>query len=1024
MSNEIELLQERVKVEFKHLQELKDPETGLELYPVFNTLPGKKDFPDYYIIITNPVSFNTLRKRIPNYTSAMEFLNDVAQIPWNAKTYNAKESEIYRYANVMEGYLNNTLLKNLQKFYPELKYPDLGPLPEDQPANVPSIHPSPMMETKISSDQLPKKINITFKKQNEPAVIQQQPNNSTNTQQQPVIVNTIPITNTSKPTINNVNESRQPMQQEKVTLPVREPSNPIIQQTTSINQNVSSTTTNSSKENTPVSSNISMTQQRSSFNITSYNNNKIPSAGNKKTHVRRGRPPIIDLPYIQRMKNILKVLKREPDPHGSKNQGLLSNFEKLPDRSRNPQFYQIVPNAICIDDIWKKIKARKYKSFGDFQDDFNLLMNDFQTYYTTVQDMNGLAIMNILGRTLRTVTAFELKKPDSDYIPEGEFRYPMDEVVINGKTFLIGDWVFLNNPNDPNKPIVAQIFRFWTTPDGKKWLNACWYFRPEQTVHRADRLFYKNEVMKTGQYRDHPVEDIIGKCFVIHFTRFQRNDPIINLDGPLFICEFRYNENDKIFNKIRTWRACLPEEIRDVEDENVPVNGRKFFKYPSPIKHLLPPNATFEDPIPEPRRGLPNAPPLVGAVYIRPKVPRDDLGEYATSDECPRYIIRPGDPQEEGQIDYENGTILTNSSTHGSAIPRRVDSSTRMNNGSPGPSGSHPKYVTNADKMRDTMKVDPLKLQDQNMSRISITNSNAKLNQLNNNPITGRTYPNPRSNMDAMNLDADNFGNLPIEMLNGRSINVSNHTPYKNPSRNGSRFLSNSRNNSNPQMVAKQQQKSSDSFGISSLLKSLQAKNPMSHILIDTPKAFTLPPDLIQRNSHISYVDHGNLVRRYTRQEIALRRDHNIANEALWFRGPGISITERVINLGDRSFNLTLNKIFEIKEPKEIKKVDTKEFQVEEVEEIVVRNPLVPTQDDIVISTTPLVNGFKTLNIPVNELNNDSNDVTTSVEKDKGTNKPFIEDINSDIAGPFVNGLRASSAFLAYKLRNIAAENE
>ena len=724
------------------------------------------------------------------------------------------------------------------------------------------------------------------------------------------------------------------------------------------------------------------------------------------------------------MKNILKVLKREPDPHGSKNQGLLSNFEKLPDRSRNPQFYQIVPNAICIDDIWKKIKARKYKSFGDFQDDFNLLMNDFQTYYTTVQDMNGLAIMNILGRTLRTVTAFELKKPDSDYIPEGEFRYPMDEVVINGKTFLIGDWVFLNNPNDPNKPIVAQIFRFWTTPDGKKWLNACWYFRPEQTVHRADRLFYKNEVMKTGQYRDHPVEDIIGKCFVIHFTRFQRNDPIINLDGPLFICEFRYNENDKIFNKIRTWRACLPEEIRDVEDENVPVNGRKFFKYPSPIKHLLPPNATFEDPIPEPRRGLPNAPPLVGAVYIRPKVPRDDLGEYATSDECPRYIIRPGDPQEEGQIDYENGTILTNSSTHGSAIPRRVDSSTRMNNGSPGPSGSHPKYVTNADKMRDTMKVDPLKLQDQNMSRISITNSNAKLNQLNNNPITGRTYPNPRSNMDAMNLDADNFGNLPIEMLNGRSINVSNHTPYKNPSRNGSRFLSNSRNNSNPQMVAKQQQKSSDSFGISSLLKSLQAKNPMSHILIDTPKAFTLPPDLIQRNSHISYVDHGNLVRRYTRQEIALRRDHNIANEALWFRGPGISITERVINLGDRSFNLTLNKIFEIKEPKEIKKVDTKEFQVEEVEEIVVRNPLVPTQDDIVISTTPLVNGFKTLNIPVNELNNDSNDVTTSVEKDKGTNKPFIEDINSDIAGPFVNGLRASSAFLAYKLRNIAAENE
>ena len=724
------------------------------------------------------------------------------------------------------------------------------------------------------------------------------------------------------------------------------------------------------------------------------------------------------------MKNILKVLKREPDPNGSKTQGLLGNFEKLPDRSRNPQFYQIVPNAICVDDIWKKIKARKYKSFGDFQDDFNRLMNDFQTYFTTIQDMNGLSVMNILGRSLRTVTAFELKKPDSDYIPEGEFRYPMDEVVVDGKTFQIGDWVFLNNPNDPNKPIVAQIFRFWTTPDGKKWLNACWYFRPEQTVHRADRLFYKNEVMKTGQYRDHPIEDIIGKCFVIHFTRFQRNDPIINLEGPLFICEFRYNENDKIFNKIRTWRACLPEEIRDVEDENVPVNGRKFFKYPSPIKHLLPPNATFEDPIPEPRRGLPNAPPLVGAVYIRPKVPRDDLGEYATSDECPRYIIRPGDPQEEGQIDYENGTILTNSSTHGSAVPRRVDSSAKMTNSSPGPSGSHPKYVTNADKMRDTMKVDPTKVHDQITSRTSVSNSNTKINQLNNVPTNSGIYPDPRSSMNALSLGADTFGHTPIEILHGRGINGGNHTPYKNPSRNGSKFFSNSRNNSNPQMVSKQQQKSSDGFGISSLLKSLQGKNPMSNILIDAPQTFTLPPDIIQHDSYISYVDHGSLVRRYTKQEIALRRDRNIPNEALWFTGPGISITERMVNLGDKSVNLPLNEIFKINKPEEDKRVETKEFQIEEVEEIVVRNPLVPTQDDIVISTTPLVNGRKTISVPVSELNNDSNDITTSIEKDKHDNEPFIDDINSDIAGPFVNGLRASSAFLAYRLKNNAAANE
>ena len=457
----------------------------------------------------------------------------------------------------------------------------------------------------------------------------------------------------------------------------------------------------------------------------------------------------------------------------------------------------------------------------------------------------------------------------------------------------------------------------------------------------------------------------------------------------------------------------------------MPVNGRKFFKYPSPIKHLLPPNASFDDPIPEPRRGLPNAPPLVGAVYIRPKVPRDDLGEYSTSDECPRYIIRPGDPQEEGQIDYENGTILTNSSTHGSAIPRRVDSSARMNSGSPGPSGSYPKYVSNADKMRDTMKVDPTKLQNQNISRIPISNSNTKYNQLDNIPNNSGSYTDPRSNMNLMNLNNDDFGNTPIEILNnGRGTSVSSQIPYKNASRNGSRFLNNSRNNSNPQMITKQQQKSSDSFGIASLLRSLQTKNPIPHVEIDTPHAFTLPPDIIQHDSHISYVDHGSLARRYTRQDIALRRERNIPNEALWFKGPGIIISERIVNIGDKSFGLPLNEVFKISKPKETKKVETKEFQIEEVEEIVVRNPLVPTQDDIVISTTPLVNGRKTLNIPVNELNDDSNNVSTTVEKDKKSDQPYIDDINSDIAGPFVNGLRASSTFLAYKLRNRTTANE
>lgn len=58
---------------------------------------------------------------------------------------------------------------------------------------------------------------------------------------------------------------------------------------------------------------------------------------------------------------------------------------------------------------------------------------------------------------------------------------------------------------------------------------------------------------------------------------------------------------------------------------------------------------------------------------------RDDLGEYATSDDCPRYIIRPNDSPEEGQVDIETGTITTSTLT-ANALPRTGYSSSKLSN--------------------------------------------------------------------------------------------------------------------------------------------------------------------------------------------------------------------------------------------------------------------------------------------------------------------------------------------------------
>jgi hypothetical protein len=152
-------------------------------------------------------------------------------------------------------------------------------------------------------------------------------------------------------------------------------------------------------------------------------------------------------------------------------------------------------------------------------------------------------------------------------------------------------------------------------------VNACWYYRPEQTVHRYDKFFLENEVVKTGRYRDHPIEDVEDRCFVMFVTRYPRGRPRgLPGDKAVYVCESRYNEEKHRFAKIKTWNSCLPDEVRDKDYEmDLFDSPRPMKKNPSPIKHLLQADAKETDEHPKPTWGGPNAPPLIGAVHRRPR---------------------------------------------------------------------------------------------------------------------------------------------------------------------------------------------------------------------------------------------------------------------------------------------------------------------------------------------------------------------------------------------------------------------
>lgn len=197
-----------------------------------------------------------------------------------------------------------------------------------------------------------------------------------------------------------------------------------------------------------------------------------------------------------------------------------------------------------------------------------------------------------------------------------EQRIPLKFIDHKGEQYRVGDWVHLVNPNDPAKPIVGQVHRTWQTEDGEKWLNICWFYRPEQTVHSVYRRFFKDEVFKTGQYRDHHIDEVIEKCYVMFVTRYSRGRPKGCGNMKVYVCESRYNEETKQMNKIKTWKSCIPDEIRNTDYEmDLFTRPEPAIRINSPIAHLLPENAREGDPIPDAKMGAENAPPIVGAVY-------------------------------------------------------------------------------------------------------------------------------------------------------------------------------------------------------------------------------------------------------------------------------------------------------------------------------------------------------------------------------------------------------------------------
>uniref|UniRef100_A0A8C5H8V9 Protein polybromo-1 n=1 Tax=Gouania willdenowi TaxID=441366 RepID=A0A8C5H8V9_GOUWI len=144
-----------------------------------------------------------------------------------------------------------------------------------------------------------------------------------------------------------------------------------------------------------------------------------------------------------------------------------------------------------------------------------------------------------------------------------------DNCSFENTTYHIGDFVYVE-PSEANlKPHIVCIERLWEDEAGEKWLHGCWFYRPNETFHLATRKFLEKEVFKSDYYNKVSFSKVLGKCVVVFVKDYFKMQPAGFNPEDVYVCESRYTARIKAFKKIKIWP--MPDSKIKLFPRDVPL---------------------------------------------------------------------------------------------------------------------------------------------------------------------------------------------------------------------------------------------------------------------------------------------------------------------------------------------------------------------------------------------------------------------------------------------------------------------
>ena len=137
----------------------------------------------------------------------------------------------------------------------------------------------------------------------------------------------------------------------------------------------------------------------------------------------------------------------------------------------------------------------------------------------------------------------------------------------DGMQYNVGDFVLISPSEQGMEPQIFMVERLFE----KNGANSIWgaqFFRQRETFHVPTRTFYEAEVMRGDLHQAIPISSVLGKCYVMPVKDYCKFKPEGFEEKDIFVCEWKYTSKQRNWKKIKPtafWEA--PDHIKIVPRE-------------------------------------------------------------------------------------------------------------------------------------------------------------------------------------------------------------------------------------------------------------------------------------------------------------------------------------------------------------------------------------------------------------------------------------------------------------------------